>query len=65
MLDATNGSGAAGAGDAMIVENNEKVPGALDFSSLPPLCVARKAFNTHQVHTRFCLFLLGPLLSMA
>lgn len=46
--------GSASAVDEMVVEDNDRDSGALDFSSLVPLCVARKAFNSQQVCLCLC-----------
>lgn len=48
-LDVPKGASAS-AGEEMVVEDNDEGSGTLDFSSLVPLCVARKAFNSQQVH---------------
>lgn len=54
---ATN-KAAGSAVDGMMVEDNGGGSGALDFSSLVPLCVARKAFNSHQVQVLFSEYIL-------
>lgn len=51
--------GPASVADEMVIEDNDGDSGALDFSSLVPLCVARKAFNSQQVY--ICLW-LAPLM---
>lgn len=40
-------------------EDNQGTATALDFSSLPPLCVARKAFSSRQVMLRFNSYMLA------
>lgn len=48
---------------AMVVEENDGGSGALDFSSLVPLCTARKAFNSqvcvfiHYFASLLCFFM--------
>lgn len=49
-LDAATSTAAAGSAvDEMMVGDNGGGSGALDFSSLVPLCVARETFSSHQV----------------
>lgn len=45
----------ASAADEMLVEDNDGVSGALDFSSMIPLCVAKKVFSSEQVSSLFML----------
>lgn len=61
-LDATNAAAASAVVDEMMVEDNGGGSGALDFSSLVPLCVARKAFDSRQVPFWDSLSVVGVFL---